>query len=46
MGIAEDVPGMRFINSGEEVIAVADEISRFVLGELAVEEYLGSLRHA
>ena len=46
MGVAEDVPGVRGVDFGEEVVAVADQEARFVAWELGVEEDFGGLRHA
>lgn len=46
MGVAEDVPGVRCVDFGEEVVAITMQDERFVPRELSVEEVLWVLRHA
>lgn len=40
VGVAKDVPGVRGVDFGEEVVAVTGQDERFVPWELGVEEVL------
>lgn len=46
VGVREDVPGMAGGDFRKEIITVSDHEPWLVCGQLRVEDYLGSLRHA
>lgn len=46
VGVGEDVPGVARGDFREEIIAVSDHEPWLVCGQLRMEDYLGSLRHA